>query len=78
MQTDEVINIPCGTRGGVLISFDKVRPRRERGRDAGMKSARERERERRERGERESDKDADSFCNRRKHEYPIHNMEACM
>jgi len=23
-QTDEVVNIPCGTRGGVLISFDKV------------------------------------------------------
>ena len=23
-QTDEVVNIPCGTRGGVLISLDKV------------------------------------------------------
>mmetsp|Transcript_45248 Transcript_45248/g.106802 ORF Transcript_45248/g.106802 Transcript_45248/m.106802 type:complete len:180 (-) Transcript_45248:495-1034(-) len=24
MQTDEVTNIPCGTRGGVLIFFDKI------------------------------------------------------
>ena len=24
MQTDEVRDIPCGTRGGVLITFDKV------------------------------------------------------
>jgi regulator of protease activity HflC (stomatin/prohibitin superfamily) len=24
MQTDEVINIPCGTSGGVLIYFDKI------------------------------------------------------
>ena len=24
IQTDEVRNIPCGTSGGVLITFDKV------------------------------------------------------
>eukprot|EP00285_Hemiselmis_virescens_P018072 CAMPEP_0173386036 /NCGR_PEP_ID=MMETSP1356-20130122/8631_1 /TAXON_ID=77927 ORGANISM="Hemiselmis virescens, Strain PCC157" /NCGR_SAMPLE_ID=MMETSP1356 /ASSEMBLY_ACC=CAM_ASM_000847 /LENGTH=317 /DNA_ID=CAMNT_0014342101 /DNA_START=134 /DNA_END=1087 /DNA_ORIENTATION=- len=24
IQTDEVVNIPCGTRGGVLLYFDKV------------------------------------------------------
>jgi hypothetical protein len=24
LQTDEVRDIPCGTRGGVLITFDKV------------------------------------------------------
>ena len=50
LQTDEVINIPCGTRGGVLISFDKVRPRRERGRDGERESARERESEGEKRG----------------------------
>jgi erlin len=24
MQTDEVLNIPCGTSGGVVIYFDKI------------------------------------------------------
>jgi len=24
VQTDEVVNIPCGTSGGVMVTFDKI------------------------------------------------------
>jgi len=45
-QTDNVVDIPCGTRGGVMTHFARVRQReRERERERARERERERERE---------------------------------